>query len=71
MSKIGRKQQEKNESIACGANHDSSRKCHWIIVKDDFKSIYGYPMKTRDECLAEISFNNLSGYHLEHKFNNN
>jgi len=40
---------------------------HWIIKKDDGNAMFGYPLATKEEALAVIQYNNLSGYHLEKK----
>lgn len=52
----------------CGIEHDRTQKCHWVIMRDDGKAIWKYPVRTKADCVAEMSFENLSGYHPEHRF---
>lgn len=42
-------------------------KCYWVIMRDDGKAIFKHPHKSKDSALAEIKFESLSGYHIEHK----
>ena len=64
MAKIKRTVKEK----ICELEHDSERTCHWIIMRDDKKAVWGLPHDSKSSALAEISFKNLSGYHPEHRF---
>lgn len=44
-------------------------RCHWIILKDNGNSIFEGAFSTKQEALDTVSLNNLSGYHIEHRFN--
>lgn len=40
---------------------------HWIILKDDGSAIWGGVYPSKDSAMAELSFQNLSGYHVERR----
>lgn len=43
--------------------------CHWIIMRDDGQAIFKGVYLTKDQAEAEVTFQNISGYHLEHRKN--
>jgi hypothetical protein len=58
-----------DNQIMCGVKHNASKKCHWIIVRDDGGAVFDYPLKSEEDALTVMSTNNLKGYHAEHRFN--
>ena len=60
------KNNDKN-TVPCGVK-DCAGGCHWTITRDDGRSIWKQSYQTRAQAQAELSFENLSGYHLEHHF---
>lgn len=54
-------------TVPCGVEKCEGG-CHWIIVRDDGRAIWKQPYQTKAMAQAEFSFENLSGYHLEHRF---
>lgn len=64
--------QEKREPVDCGMIHADEIKglrCHWILISDDKSRVYGYPYRTKRDAEATLSFENLSGFHPEHRLN--
>ena len=43
---------------------------HWVIIRDDGKAIFGYPLRTEEEALATIKFEELTDYSAERRSNN-
>lgn len=68
MRKKDPDKREARVRLPCGTIKPHSGKCCWVIMRDDCRAIFEKTFQTRDSAVATMEFENLSGYHLEHRF---